>query len=47
MTDAQGFIAAGTVCQPQRFVIGEGETADECQESGAWIASDTVAEIER
>jgi len=47
MTDTNEFIAAGTVCQPQRYVIGEGETADECQASGAWIASDTVAEIER
>jgi len=47
MTDAREFVARGTAHQPQRFVIGEGETVDEIQTSGAWIASDTVAEIKR
>ncbi len=39
------FIAGGTAHQPVRVVVGEGETLDEVQESGAWISSDTVQEV--
>jgi len=39
------FRAAGTATQPQRFVIGEGETVDDAQGSGAWLTSDTVVEV--
>lgn len=46
MTNA--FIAPASARQPQRLVIGDGETLDEVQASEAWIAADpeTVTEPE-
>lgn len=34
------FIAPGTARQPQRYVIGNGDTLEEAQASGEWIAAD-------
>lgn len=36
----RSFVAAGTATQPQRFVVGEGDSVDEIQASGEWIAID-------
>jgi hypothetical protein len=47
MCDSQptAFVAGGTVTQPQRYVIGDGDSLDDVQASGAWLASDTVREV--
>jgi len=47
MTDYNAFIAAGTAVQPQRFVIGAGETVDQAQASGEWLACDIPVELVR
>lgn len=47
MTDTQAFVAAGTATQPQRFVIAEGETADDAQASGAWVSAANPSEVRR
>lgn len=41
------FVAAGTARQPQRLVVGTGDTLDECQDAQQWVASDTVMEVRR
>lgn len=43
--DCAAFVAGGTAHQPQRFVIGRGETVDDVQASGEWLATDTPAEV--
>jgi hypothetical protein len=45
--EARAFVAAGTYQQPQRFVVAEADTVDEAQASGAWLATDTPAEVRR
>jgi hypothetical protein len=40
------FIAGGTATQSQRVVIGEGDTIDQAQASGAWLSSDNVVVVE-
>lgn len=47
MPNSQSFIAAGSAAQPQRFVVGEGDTVDDAQASGAWLATDSPAEVRR
>jgi len=47
MSEPTAFIAAGTATQPQRLVVGEGASVNECQVCGAWLASDTVREVRR
>jgi hypothetical protein len=47
MSETNHFIAGGTATQPQRVVIGEGETIDEAQAAGTWLSSDNVVEVER
>jgi len=47
MTDLRVFGAGATATQPQRIVIGAGETIDEVQANGQWIASDHVVEVEQ
>lgn len=46
-SDATAFLAAGSGTQPQRLVIGEGDSVDEASASGAWLAidADHVAEV--
>ena len=44
---AQAFIRAGSATQPQRFVVGDGKDLDAAQASGAWLATDAPAEVER
>jgi len=47
MTDFSAFVVAGTAVQPQRFVVGVGESVDQVQASGKWLASDTPVEVTR
>jgi hypothetical protein len=47
MTELSAFVAPGTASQPQRFVIGAGDDVDAAQASGAWLATDTPAEVRR
>lgn len=46
-TDAQTFVVGGSATQPQRFVLGEGETVDDVQASGAWLATADPVEVSR
>lgn len=47
MPEAQVFVAAATASQPQRFVIGAGDTLDAVQGSGRWLATDAPVEVRR
>jgi hypothetical protein len=47
MADLHTVVAPGTATQPQRLLVGEGETVDAMQASGAWLASDTSIEVRR
>jgi hypothetical protein len=47
MTKARRFVVDATACEPQRLVIGEGETTKEMSDSGRWIGSDVVMEVRR
>jgi len=47
MTEARAFVAPATASQPQRLVIGPGDTVDEAQASEAWLATDTPVEVRR
>lgn len=44
----RAFVASGTATQPQRYMVGDGDTVDECQASGAWLSidADSVAEVQ-
>lgn len=44
MTNA--FIAPDGASQPQRYVIGAGETLDDVQASGEWIAAEPDAVVD-
>jgi hypothetical protein len=47
MPEARGFVRPATRRQPQRFLVAEADTVDEAQASGAWLATDTPAEVRR
>jgi len=42
----RAFVDSGTATQPHRFIVGEGETVDEFQESGAWLSIDADSVVE-
>ena len=45
MPETTAFIAAGTLRQPQRFVIAEGEDVDDAGE--AWLSAANPVEVAR
>jgi hypothetical protein len=47
MTSLSAFIAAGSATQPQRFVIGAGETVSQAQVSGEWLTTDSPVDVTR
>lgn len=40
MSGRNTFIGHATARQPQRIIVGEGQTIDAVQATGAWIAMD-------
>jgi hypothetical protein len=45
--DVHAYQMSGTRSQPQRLVIGEGDTIDDAQASGRWLSTDSPADIRR
>lgn len=45
MSEVRGFAKAGGSNQSQRFIIGRGDTEDELQITGEWIATTEPVEV--
>ena len=47
MTEVHTTQVSGNASQPTRFVVFRGETLDEAQASGQWIAAVSATEVSR
>lgn len=45
MTEARLFVTTATARQAQRLVVGEGETLNDVQGSGRWLATADPVEV--